>query len=449
MVSDSWPTLLADTETARLDLDGCPALVVVVAHPDDETLGAGGLISAAVARGIPVQLTVATDGEASHPHSPTHDASRLAALRREELQRAVGQLGRSVDPGRLGLPDGGLADRIPELTEAVAALLDRSPGAWVVSTWSNDGHPDHDAVGTAAARAAADAGARHLQFPIWGWEWTTPGDRIVPIDRLVALPLTPDDRARKSAALAEYRSQRLPLSDQPGDEAIVPHGVLDRAGWPTEYFVAAPTKQAATPPDSLSAGFFADVYADQDDPYGLAAGSWYERRKRAITMAALPRERFGSAFEPGCSVGLLTAELADRCDRLLAADTSERAVSVARQRLAGREHVRIEHGYVPADWPSGKFDLIVVSELGYYLSPSDLATLVDMSVSALTGDGVLLTCHWRRPVAFHPVTAAEVHRSFADHPRLKMLADYADPDFLLNVLVRPDAPSVAQSEHLA
>ena len=65
---------------------------------------------------------------------------------------------------------------------------------------------------------------------------------------------------------------------------------------------------------TLDAGYFRDMYAASPDPYGLAE-RWYEARKYALSLALLPRERYGAAFEPGCSIGVLTALLAPRCDQ--------------------------------------------------------------------------------------------------------------------------------------
>ena len=108
-------------------------------------------------------------------------------------------------------------------------------------------------------------------------------------------------------------------------------------------------------PDRSSLGqeFFDDFYGDQPDPWGFES-RWYERRKRAITMASLPRETFRRAFEPGCSIGVLTAELATRCRRGCWRPTS-RSVrwSPPAARLSGIPGVRFEQRRIPDEWPSG------------------------------------------------------------------------------------------------
>ena len=126
----------------------------------------------------------------------------------------------------------------------------------------------------------------------------------------------------------------------------------------------------STPPE-----YFDAMYAGSRDPWSLST-RWYERRKHALTVAALTRDRYRSAFEPGCSVGALTSLLAPRCDRLLATDRVREAVLTARDRLGDRPGLRIERGTVPDGWPDGRFDLVVLSEVGYYLDEPGLHRLI-------------------------------------------------------------------------
>ncbi|ATB42202.1 methyltransferase [Cystobacter fuscus] len=117
---------------------------------------------------------------------------------------------------------------------------------------------------------------------------------------------------------------------------------------------------------SVPMAHFERMYADSEDPWEYRR-RWYERRKRALTLAMLPHARYARAFEPGCSIGELSAELAARCDALLVGDGSEAAVRVARRRLAPWPHVRVEQRLLPDSWPEGTFELVVLGEFGYYL----------------------------------------------------------------------------------
>jgi SAM-dependent methyltransferase len=197
---------------------------------------------------------------------------------------------------------------------------------------------------------------------------------------------------------------------------------------------------------TLEPGYFRARYASSADPWGLAE-RWYEARKYALSVALLPRERYRTAFEPGCSIGVLTAQLAPRCDRLLACDAAPEAVASARARTAALPGVRVERRAIPREWPPQSFDLIVFSELLYYFSQADLDQVLRRAVRALRPDGQLLAVHWRHPAPDHPRTGDEVHQVLAGHPGLARLAEYRDPDFAAEVYTRADGDlrSVAQA----
>jgi trans-aconitate methyltransferase len=199
---------------------------------------------------------------------------------------------------------------------------------------------------------------------------------------------------------------------------------------------------------SLPVGYFEDMYSRNDDPWEFNS-RWYERRKYALTVAALRRPRYRSAFEPGCSLGVLTELLAGRCDQLLAADISPQAVSGARNRLARYNNVTVDSWTLP-DWPAGPFDLIVLSEVGYYLDTDDLAAMLDSAVASLEPAGDLVAVHWRHPVEDYPQTGDAVHAAIGAQPGLHRVCRHEEEDFLLEVFARtpPAARSVARIEGL-
>lgn len=193
--------------------------------------------------------------------------------------------------------------------------------------------------------------------------------------------------------------------------------------------------------------YFHDVYADDDDPWGFR-DRWYERRKYALTMAALSAPSYPRAFEAGCSIGVLSEQLADRCENLLCMDVADRATTLAAQRLArfgGRVDVRT--GDFVEGWPSGRFDLIILSEVLYYLEPAALDRLVEQLPAALTDTGEVIAVHWRWPVADYPQTGDAVHDRLAASA-LHHDAAYRDRDLRLDVFHRTARPSVAQAEGL-
>ena len=198
---------------------------------------------------------------------------------------------------------------------------------------------------------------------------------------------------------------------------------------------------------TLPPTYFADMYAGAEDPWGFRS-RWYEQRKRDVTLAALTRPRYRRAFEPGCSIGVLTAALAERCDEVVAADADAGAVATAGRELARHGHVRVEQLSVPQQWPGGMFDLVVISEVAYYLAPAELDQLLERAVGALGPRGTLLACHWRHPVPDYPATGDEVHHRLLARPELNQSVCHVEEDFRLDLLTLGPAPSPARREGL-
>ena len=205
---------------AALALPPLPPLhrpLVVAPHPDDEVLGAAGVLTRDGA-----EIVAVTDGDASHPGVPG-----LAALRVAETVRALAVLGvPAAAVHRLGQPDGAVDE--PALTRALCDLL--APGRPCLVTWRGDGHPDHEAAGRAAAAACARRGAPLLEYPVWAWHWAGPADPRVPWASALRLDLPPAVHRAKRAALREFRTQ-IP--------SILPPHVLARFERPYEIVFAA------------------------------------------------------------------------------------------------------------------------------------------------------------------------------------------------------------------
>lgn len=198
--------------------------------------------------------------------------------------------------------------------------------------------------------------------------------------------------------------------------------------------------------------YFESMYRDTPDPWHLA-DRWYERRKYDLTLASLPLPRYRRAFEPACSVGELTARLAERCDQVLACDRVESAVATARRRTSALPHVDVRHLTLPDQWPAGHFDLIVLSELLYYFDTPTLHSVLDLAVEALEPHGTLVTVHWDHSVPDHLGTGSTLARIVGSVPGLTLTADHREDDFVLQVYERnsPDGaevPSPAAREGL-
>ena len=216
----------ARRELPALDLAGCAELVVVAAHPDDETLGFGATSAMLAAMGVPVAVVSASDGGASHPRLSPLQRDRLEHLRRVELHRAASALGLG-EPISLGLPDGQIAEHEDRLADLLTdILIGWGARTWCAATWCGDGHPDHEAVGRAAAAAVQRTGSTLLEYPVWMWHWASPEDPAVPWDRAYRSRLHPWAVSRKRRAAQCFSSQLEPVTV--GAAPVLPPAVLQR-----------------------------------------------------------------------------------------------------------------------------------------------------------------------------------------------------------------------------
>ncbi len=161
---------------------------------------------------------------------------------------------------------------------------------------------------------------------------------------------------------------------------------------------------------SLAPSYFEALYAAREDPWDFTT-SRYEAGKYAATLAALPRPRYAKALELGCSIGVLTRQLAGRCEHLLAVDVSAGALDSARQNCHGLSNLIFEQSDLAIAFPQGQFDLILVSEVGYYFSLPDLGKLRDSIARTLAPAGHLLLVHYTGATNY-PLTADTVHDCF-------------------------------------
>jgi SAM-dependent methyltransferase len=157
----------------------------------------------------------------------------------------------------------------------------------------------------------------------------------------------------------------------------------------------------------LGPAFFDALYARDPDPWDFET-SGYEARKYDATIAALEGRRYSNALEVGCSIGVLTERLAEHADALLAIDVAEAALERARARVP---HVVFERREIPEEFPAGPFDLIVCSEVLYYLDRPALDATLTAIERALQPGGTLLAVHWRPPTRRYPLLGDEVHEA--------------------------------------
>jgi LmbE family N-acetylglucosaminyl deacetylase len=221
---------------ALLPLDVPPVdhLLMIAPHPDDEILGAGGLLQVLAAGGVRVEICAVTDGEASHPRC---GSEHLRRVRTAESVAALGRLELAADAPRfrMGYGDGQVASRETELADRLADRL--GPASLCVAPWRKDGHPDHDACGRAATAASAATGARLFEYVVWAWHWADPLGPDLPWASCQKLDLDRRQRARKRWAIAAFGSQIRPFGPGGGGPPVLPAPVLRRFWRPFEVYI--------------------------------------------------------------------------------------------------------------------------------------------------------------------------------------------------------------------
>ncbi|QLH16105.1 methyltransferase domain-containing protein [Paracoccus pantotrophus] len=161
------------------------------------------------------------------------------------------------------------------------------------------------------------------------------------------------------------------------------------------------------------AAHFEALYRANPDPWRYRTSS-YEQRKYQATIDALPGRRFRAALEVGCSIGVLTGMIAERAEEVTGIDLSAEAIRLARAHLRNISHVKLLHGTVPRDWPPGPFDLMILSEVVYYLTAAEIGELSrEIARTARPGAHCVLVnwtgptgSPWRGPQAAQALIAA-------------------------------------------
>jgi LmbE family N-acetylglucosaminyl deacetylase len=228
------------------DLDaiiGPGAPFILAPHPDDESLGCGGLIAEACRRGRHPTVAILTDGSMSHPNSVAYPTERLVPLREEETRRAVAELG--LPPGHvhfLRAKDGAAPQRgaaMLALAETLARLARERRAGVMLTTWEHDPHPDHLAANIVAREAARIAGLRLLRYPVWGW--TLPLRNWLPRTPIVGHRLAMGQHLpAKRRAIAAHVSQYTDLiADDPRGFRL-PDRLLSALDQPWEVFLETP-----------------------------------------------------------------------------------------------------------------------------------------------------------------------------------------------------------------
>lgn len=180
--------------------------------------------------------------------------------------------------------------------------------------------------------------------------------------------------------------------------------------------------------DTTSAEFFDAMYRRDSDPWNFTS-SEYELGRYEDTVAVLSGRSFQRAFEPGCSIGVLTARLALICDRVEAIDISKIAIEQAQARCRHFPHVSIRSGELPQAMPPGKFELIVFSEIGYYFDEQKLTEIGGRFIRQMSPKGWLLATHWLGSSDDHLLSGDQVHETLKRLPGLQLIHAERHPKF--------------------
>jgi SAM-dependent methyltransferase len=179
------------------------------------------------------------------------------------------------------------------------------------------------------------------------------------------------------------------------------------------------------------------LYQEIEDPWNYESSD-YEAEKYEASLRALPREQYQNAFEIGCSIGVFTAKLAPRCRKLLSVDLSASALERAKERCRVFPHVNLKSMSLPGEYPADVFDLTILSEVGYYLEPEDLARLSEEITKHSAAGAHLLLVHWLAPVLDYPLRGDDVHEYFVSHSGWRPLVQLRRKLYRLDVLERRD-----------
>ncbi len=203
-------------------------------------------------------------------------------------------------------------------------------------------------------------------------------------------------------------------------------------------------------PLSLNAAYFERLYegSTDGDPWNFTQSA-YEAAKYADTLARLPRPRYGSGLEVGCSIGVLTRQLATRCEHLLAVDINSTALDQARGRCEDQSWVKFALGNLIESVPPGPFDLIILSEVAYYWTPVDFSRIWRSLVDNLSRDGQIILVHWRDEVPDYPQTGDQVHshaRELASQAGMIHRGEWVETSYRIDLWERSNREEISDAD---
>lgn len=418
-------------------------VLIMAPHADDETLGCGGLIALLAKAGVHVTVTLLTDGTRSHIGSAAYPPDTLRDTRELELQAALECLGADADDILYFREPDGFLHQGPQqaILDGLSAEIRSRNIRTVFVTWAADPHPDHQAAAVIASRLAmAMPELRLYSYPIWG---LTLDDEVeIRVDHMDPVKLdVREAHPAKMRAIAAHASQSTALIDDcPNPFRLSQEDVALFSG---EHEIFIPMTRvadaASTSAPSVPREHFEALYARAPDPWEYETND-YEKDKYAKTLSMLPLQRYGRALELGCSIGVLTALLAKRCNELIGVDCAAAAVDAARLRLSGEPHVVIRQMQAPAEMPEGLFDLIVLSEVLYFFADPDLVLIAGFVRERLRPGGTCILVNFLGDTE-SPQTGDGAASTLIGQciPPLEMITRHRHENYRIDVMAAPRA----------
>jgi LmbE family N-acetylglucosaminyl deacetylase len=237
---DAWKNWLGLQDLPRLNIAKSFAphqrVCIFAPHPDDEVLGCGGLLQQLAANGNPIVLIHVTNGTQSHPNSQIYSQESLDIIRPQESVKALEVLGvaNQVTTMALNLADGNVFAQQDQFHQKLSAIIQSDD--ILITTFINDGHPDHEATGQVVASFAKQQHLACYEVLIWAWHWAEPADTRIPWHHAIRVDLTTEQLQRKIEAIACFESQ-VTADDSTGSPPILSAQTIARISQPWEVYL--------------------------------------------------------------------------------------------------------------------------------------------------------------------------------------------------------------------
>lgn len=392
------------------------ATMVFAPHPDDESLGCGGLIQYLIQQNSEVFVIFITSGDASHPNSKSHSPTILAELRENEAVDACTILGvKNSNIHFLRQPDSKLSELLDidknAVTNHISTLLAEFKILSVLVPWRRDPHPDHIATYNLVKMMVGNSNReiQIIEYPIWLWKNSTdtdwPKDGEVEIFRLDIASVLDS----KKKAIFAHKSQTKNIITDDTEGFQLSEDLLSPFLTNFEYYFFEIRKDK----NSLDQQYFDTLYNNNPDPWNFEK-SIYEHTKFEAINNLIGDSSYKSGLELGCSIGVQTKYLAKCCKKLKAVDISESAIKKAKNLNLIAEDVHFETLDIATNFPEGNYDLVTMCEIGYYFDKKTLTELFEKIHSNLNKNGSFVMVHWSSFVREYPLTGKQVHKIFTE-----------------------------------